>query len=77
MINSSEIQQIVQEVLDDMTLKEKVSLASLEANEILFYHSLFDKLVSEHLGQDDEIGKDIVNLIWKELQKTHRLRPIS
>ena len=60
-----------------MTLKEKVSLASLEENEILFYHSLFDKLVSEHLGQDDEIGKDIVDRIWDMLKETHRVRCVK
>lgn len=71
---SSEIELIVQEILEDMTLREKVSLASLKENEILHYHELFDTIVSEHLGQADEIGKDVIHRIWEVLQETHRIK---
>lgn len=77
MIDYSELDQIALEILEEMSLKEKASIASLEEREILHFHKLFDTLIIEHLGEQDEIGKAVVHRIWEVLRKTHRIRSLK
>jgi hypothetical protein len=69
-----EIDQIVQDILADMPLKEKAAIANLNEDKIPYLQNAFDVCVSGELGQDDEMAKDVVFRIWKVLQGTHRIR---
>ena len=77
MSESREIDGIVEEILQAMTLKEKVSIASLKEEEILHFHDLFDTVVIGQLGADKAIGRDVIHRIWELLQSTHRLRRLK
>ena len=74
---TNKMDQIVQEVLADMSLKEKADIANLEEKDILHFHDLFDTYVRGQLGQDDEMGKDVMHRIWEVLQETHRVRCVK
>jgi hypothetical protein len=74
---TNEIDQIVQEILEDMSLKEKAEIANLEENDILHFQDLFDTYISGQLGQGDKMGKDVMNRIWQLLQETHRVRCVK
>jgi len=77
MTSSSEIDQIVQEVLADIPLKEKAAIANLDADEVPYLQYAFDICIRSQLGKDDEISKDVMHRIWEVLQKTHRVRCVK
>jgi hypothetical protein len=77
MINPNEINQIVQGILAAMSMKEKADIASLDEKDILHFHDLFDACFMDQLGQNDEVGKDVMHRIWEVLQGTHRIRCVK
>ena len=48
----TDIDPIVQEILSDMSAKEKVDIANLDEKDILHFHARFDACVSEQLELD-------------------------
>lgn len=72
-----EIDQIVQEILVDLPLKEKAAIANLEEDKVPYLQYAFDVCVIGQLGQDDEIGKGVMHRVWEVLQKTHRVRCVK
>jgi hypothetical protein len=68
---------IVQEILEEMSLKEKAEIASLDEKDILHFHDLFDACISSHYGEDDEMGKEVIHRVWEVLQATHRIRRVK
>ena len=77
MRESRELDRIVEDIMEAMTLKEKASIASLKEEEILHFHDLFDTLVIDTLGMDETVGRDVIHRIWELLQSTHRLRRVK
>jgi hypothetical protein len=74
MIHSSDIGQIVQDILADMPLKEKAAIANMDEDKVPLLQYAFDVYLSDKLGMDDEMSKDIMQWIWEVLQETHRIR---
>ena len=70
---SSEIDQIVQDILAGMPLKEKAAIANLDEEDVPYLQYAFSTL----FGEDDELGKDVMHRIWKVLQETHRVRCVK
>ena len=77
MSTTNEIDQIVQDILADMPLKEKADIANLEDKDILHFQDLFNTYISGHLGQGDEMGKDVMHRMWEVLQQTYRVRSVK
>ena len=77
MSNSSDIDQIVQEILSDMSLKEKAAIANLDEGKVPLLQYAFDVYLSDNLGMDDKKGKDVIHRIWGVLQETHRVRCVK
>jgi hypothetical protein len=74
MFGSTNIDQIAQEILADMFLKEKAAIASPNHEDINRFHELFDAYLSGQLGQDDVMGRDVMHRIWEVLQETYRVQ---
>jgi len=55
MTNRSEIDQIVQEILADMPLKEKAIIANLNEDKVPYLQYAFDTCIRSQLGKDDEM----------------------
>ena len=77
MTESTENDQIAQDILADMSLKEKAAFANLDESNIPYLQYAFDVCVRSQLGIDDEMGKDIMQRIWEVLQETHRVRCVK
>jgi hypothetical protein len=77
MANTSSIDQIVQDILSDMSLKEKAATANLDEDKVPYLQYAFDICVRSQLGKDDEMGKDVMHRIWGVLQETHRMRCVK
>ena len=77
MPNNSNIDEMVQEILDDMSLKEKAAIANLDEGDIKYLQYAFDVCVRGQLGKDDEMSKDVMHRIWEILQETHRVRCVK
>ena len=77
MTDATENDQIAQEILADMSLKEKTAFANLDENDIPHLQYAFDACVRGQIGIDDELAKDIMRHIWEVLQETHRVRRVK
>lgn len=73
----SNIDQIVQEILSDMPLKDKAAIANLDEDKVPLLQYAFDIWVRNQVGEDDETSKDVMHRIWKVLQETHRIRNVK
>ena len=71
--DSNVIDQIVQDILADMSLKKKAAIAKLDEEDAPYFQYAFDTLV----GEDDEAGKSVMHRMWGMLQETHRVRCVK
>jgi len=74
MPDPSKIDEMVQEFLADMSLKEKAAIANLDEDKVPYLQHAFDACVHSQLGDDDEMSKNVMHRIWEVLQETHRIR---
>ena len=55
----SDIDQIVQDILADMSLKEKAAIANLDEGKVPWLRYAFDTCIRSQTGNHDEMAKDI------------------
>ena len=77
MTHPSNIDQIVQEILADIPLKEKAIIANLDEEKVPYLQYAFDACIKDQLGKDDETSKDVMHRVWEVLQETHRIRSLK
>ena len=77
MINPSNIDQIVRDILVDMPLKEKAIIANLDEDKVPCLQYAFDVCIRGQLGKDDEMGKEVMHGIWEVLKGTNRIRSVK
>lgn len=68
-----DIDMIVQEILTDMSLKDKASIANTNLTNRPEIEDVFEELTRE----DDETSKAVLRKIWQELQETYRIRRVK
>lgn len=68
-----DIDMIVQEILTDMSLKDKASIANTNLTNRPEIEDVFEELTRE----DDETSKAVLRKIWEELQETYRIRRVK
>jgi len=71
------ISQIVEEILSEMPLEERVSLANMEMKEVKILQGIFDLYVRNRLDTDDEDYENIMLELWKRVRETHLLRVVK
>jgi hypothetical protein len=67
MTKSFDIDQIVQDLLTEMPLKEKAAIANLDEDKVPLLQYAFDVYLKHGLGMDDETSKDVMHRIWEVL----------
>jgi len=72
-VTYQDIDEIVLDILDGMSLRDKAAIAQLDEGDVPYLQYAFDKIV----GENDELGRNVMHLIWKVLQKTHRVRVVK
>jgi len=77
MANPSDIDQTVQDILADMSLKEKAAIANLNEDKFPYLQYAFDTCIRSQLSKDDDMSKDVMQRMWEVLQETHRVRCVK
>ena len=70
------IDQIVDEIISDMPLEERVSLANMNKKDVDVLQSVFDLYIRSKVDPEDEDYENIMHEVWNRLKKTHRLRVV-
>jgi hypothetical protein len=68
---------IVDEILSEMPLEEKVSLANMKEKDIDVLQGVFDLYIQNKIDPDDEEYENIMNELWKRVRETHLLRVVK
>ena len=80
-INSelSPADEIIEEIISELSLKERVAIADMNKEDIEILKNVFNKYVrgKTDTETDDSEYTDIMNNLWSKLQKTHKLRIIK
>ena len=71
------ISQIVDEILSEMPLEERVSLANMKQKEVKVLQGVFDLYIRSKCDFEDEEYENIMNELWKKVKETHRLRVVK
>ena len=71
------ISQIVDEILSEMPLEEKVSLANMEKKDVEVLQVVFDLYIRNKVDPDDEEYENIMHELWNRVRETHRLRVVK
>ena len=69
--------QIVDEIISELPLRERASLANMKKEDVDTLQHVFDLYIRSKIDLEGEEYANIMNEIWKRLQKTHRLRLIK
>ena len=71
------IAQIVDEILSEMPLEEKVSLANMNKEDVDALQGVFDLYIRSKVDPEDEEYENIMHELWKRVRETHRLRVVK
>jgi ATP-dependent exoDNAse (exonuclease V) beta subunit len=71
------IAQIVDEILTEMPLEERVSIANMNEEDADALQGLFDLYIRSKADPDDDEYENIMHELWERLKKTHRLRVVK
>lgn len=69
--------QIVDEIISEMPLKERASIAKMKKEDVEVLQQVFDLYVKSKIDSEDEEYANIMHEIWKRLQETHRLQVVK
>ena len=81
--NLSHTDEIIEEIISELPLKERVAIANMNKEAIGILKNIFNKYVrgktdtETDMETDDSEYTDMMNNLWSKLQKTHRLRVIK
>ncbi len=67
------IDQIVNEILTDMSHRDKIATAPSDISSVPNFEDVIWKLIQD----DDETSRDVMHRIWEVLQETHRVRCVK
>jgi hypothetical protein len=71
------ISQIVDEILSEMPLEERVSLSNMKKKDIEVLQGVFDLYIRSKVDPDDEEYENIMHELWKRVRETHLLRIVK
>ena len=71
------VYQIVDEILSEMPLEERVSLANMKKKDVEVLQGVFDLYIRSKIDADDEDYEHIMHELWKRVRDTHRLRVVK
>jgi len=73
-----DIDQIVEEIISELPLGEKVSMANMNKEAVEILQSVFDVYIRNKIGSEHEEEYTVImKALWERLQETHRLRAIK
>ena len=69
--------EIVDEILSEMPLEERVSLANMKKKDVEVLQGVFDLYIRSKIDPDDEECENIMHELWKRVRETHLLRVVK
>jgi hypothetical protein len=69
--------QIVDEIISELPLKERTSLANMKREDVEVLQGVFDLYIRSKVDPEDEDYENIMQKIWKRVRETHRLRVVK
>ena len=69
--------QIVDEILSQLPLEERVCLANMKKKDVEVLQDVFDLYIRSKVDPDDEDYEKIMLEVWKRVRETHRLRVVK
>jgi hypothetical protein len=72
------LSQIVDEIISELTLNDRVSTAHMNKNDAAVLQGVFELYIRRKIGSefDDKEFDNIMNELWKRLRETHLLRVV-
>ena len=71
------VYQIVDEIISQMPLEERVSLANMKKKDVEVLQGVFDLFIRSKVDPEDEEYTEIMNELWKRVRETHLLRVVK
>ena len=71
------VSQMVDEIISEMPLEEKVSLANMRQKDIEALQGVFDLYIRDKVESEDMEYKEIMHELWKRVRETHLLRIVK
>lgn len=65
------------QILSEMPLQEKVSLANMKKEDVEVLQGIFDYYIRNRFDPDDEDYENIMHELWERVRETHRLRIVK
>ena len=71
------VYKIVDEILAEMPLEERVSIANLNEEDVDALQGVFDLYIRSKVDPEDEEYENIMHELWNRVRETHRLRVVK
>ena len=69
--------QIVDEIISQLPLKEGVSLANMKKKDVEVLQGVFNLYIRSKIDAEDMEYENIMNELWKRIQESHRIRIVK
>ena len=65
------------QIISELPLKERVSLANMKKNDVEVLQSVFDLYIRSKIDAEDMEYENIMNELWKRIRETHLMRVVK
>ena len=69
--------QIVDEIISQLPLKERVSLANMKKKDVEVLQGVFDLYIRSKIDAEDMEYENIMNELWKRIRETHLIKVVK
>ncbi len=69
--------QIIDEIIDELPLKDRVLVANMNKEAVEVLESVFDLYIRSKIDPEDEEYTNIMEKLWERLRETHGLRVVK
>ena len=71
------LDQTVDEIISELPLIERVSLANMKNEDVEVLQGVFDLYIRDKIESEDMEYEDLMHELWKRVRETHRLRVVK
>ena len=71
------VYKIVDEILAEMSMEDRVYLANIEKKDVDVLQGIFDLYIRRKIDPEDEEYENIMHELWNRVRETHRLRVVK
>jgi ATP-dependent exoDNAse (exonuclease V) beta subunit len=68
---------MVDEIISQLPLEERVSFANMKKKDVEVLQGVFDLYIRNKIDPEDEDYENIMHELWKRVRETYRLRVVK